>query len=134
MEGEFKGSCLCTQVKYSVMGAAHGFYLCHCQYCQKGTGSAHAANLFFPNARLTWLQGKSLVKCFSIPNTRHLKAFCTCCGSPLPSVQEVGIVVPAGSLDEAPTIIPSAHLFVASRADWDNQLEKIVAFDTLPTQ
>ncbi|MCF7513973.1 GFA family protein [Pseudoalteromonas sp. L23] len=132
MKEMFAGSCLCGQVKYLVEGNAQGFYLCHCEYCQKDTGSAHAANLFFQNAVLTWLAGEKLITRFILPNTKHVKAFCTCCGSALPNQQPVGLVVPAGSLDDAPSLTPTAHLFIASKAKWDEKLEQVLAFETLP--
>ena len=43
---DYVGSCLCGAVKFEVHGDFDSFYLCHCRYCQKDTGSAHAANLF----------------------------------------------------------------------------------------
>jgi hypothetical protein len=35
------------------------------------------------------------------------------------------LVVPAGSLDTAVTLKPDAHLFMASKADWEDGLETI---------
>ena len=48
------GSCLCGTVRFKVEGEFDSFYLCHCQHCQKDTGSAHAANLFSSSAKLIW--------------------------------------------------------------------------------
>ena len=42
------------------------------------------------------------------------------------------LVVPAGSLDDDIHIEPNAHLFVASKARWDAELEKIPAFAGFP--
>jgi len=39
------------------------------------------------------------------------------------------LVVPAGSLDSAVPIKPNAHIFVSSRAGWDDALEKIPTVD-----
>lgn len=130
----YQGSCLCGKVTYSLAGEFDSFYLCHCRYCQKDTGSAHAANLFASNAELVWLTGESLINTFTLPNTRHSKSFCTQCGSALPTVQLAGklVVVPAGSLDQPVPIKPNAHLFKASAANWDADLQSIQAFDALP--
>ncbi len=57
------GSCLCGEVKYEVSGKIVGFYLCHCQYCQKDTGSEHAANIFISDSGLEWLQGYNAIHC-----------------------------------------------------------------------
>jgi hypothetical protein len=53
MQQKSNGSCLCGQVQFELEGTFDAFYLCHCQYCQKDTDSAHAANLFSKTASLT---------------------------------------------------------------------------------
>ncbi|HEU4619999.1 MAG TPA: GFA family protein [Gammaproteobacteria bacterium] len=128
------GSCLCGEVRYEVEGDFERFYLCHCGHCRKDTGSAHAANLFTSTAQIKWLAGIDKVKQFELPSTRHSKSFCSICGSALPSVQMNGalLVVPAGSLDSRVSTRPNAHIFVASRADWDNALEDIPKMDAYP--
>lgn len=128
------GSCLCGKVKYEVRGRFESFFLCHCKFCQKDSGSAHSANLFSTTSKLNWLSGEKLVNTFDLPNTRHVKSFCENCGSALPSIQNEGslLVVPAGSLDVPVNIRPSAHLFVASKAKWDEKLETLKSFEGLP--
>ncbi len=128
----YEGSCLCGAVAYQVQGAFDCFYLCHCQHCQKDTGSAHAANLFAQSAKLIWKQGEALVTTFSLPGTRHRKSFCSCCGSALPVMDGGCLVVPAGSLDTPLSLQPTAHIFNSSRAEWDAALEKVVSFEGLP--
>lgn len=134
MSAKNEGSCLCGKVKYEVEGEFESFFLCHCKFCQKDTGSAHAANLFSTTSKLSWLSGEEFVKTFNLPNTRHVKSFCVICGSSTPSVQSAGtlLVVPAGSLDVPVKLRPKAHLFMASKADWDEDLERLKKFDGLP--
>lgn len=133
-KNHYSGSCLCGAVRYEVNGEFDHFYLCHCDYCRKDTGSAHAANLLSKTARLNWLNGEAAVKTFTLAATRHSKSFCTHCGSALPSLQLDGalLVVPAGSLDDKLSIRPQAHLFTRSRADWDADLDGIPKFDSFP--
>lgn len=134
MEKSF-GSCLCGDVKFEVNGAFESFFLCHCKHCQKDTGSAHGANLFSMSAQLNWISGQERVTTFTLPGTRHVKAFCQACGSAMPNLQMDNklLVVPAGSLDSNVNIKPNAHLFVSSRGNWDCELEKVQAFEKLPT-
>ncbi len=130
---DYSGSCLCGTVSFLVKGEFDSFYLCHCQHCQKDTGSAHAANLFSQSAKLTWLAGKDAVTNFTLPGTRHNKSFCKCCGSALPSTQIEGLlVVPAGSLDTEITMQPTAHIFLSSKASWEGKLGDVPEFDGLP--
>ena len=116
MSGLSFGSCLCGSVKYQLEGEFESFYLCHCRYCQKDTGSAHAANLFTTKSKFSWLRGKDLVKTYQLTNSRHVKSFCQNCGSAVPTVQKEDqlLVVPAGSLDGPVDIKPNGHLFISS--------------------
>lgn len=133
MELVKNGSCLCGAVSFEVAGSFECFFLCHCQFCQKDTGSAHSANLFSSTATLKWHSGNDKVRIFQLPLTKHVKSFCTQCGSALPNVQEDGLlVVPAGSLDDDVTNYPNAHIFVASRANWDIGLDEVIMVDRLP--
>jgi hypothetical protein len=131
----FNGSCLCGQVRFEVHGAVEKFFLCHCEYCRKDTGSAHAANLFASTASLKWISGHEKVTEFNLPSTRHTKCFCSICGSALPNKQRDAalLVVPAGSLDGEIRIRPDAHIFVASRASWDLGLDGVQAFMRFPS-
>ncbi len=131
---EHLGSCLCRRVKYKVKGHFDDFYLCHCRYCRKDTGSAHAANLFSGTAQLEWLRGESEVRSYQPPRSGHKKAFCVHCGSALPNLQMDGqlLVVPAGSLDTEINKHPDGHIFVAHRAGWDASLEKVRHYEQLP--
>ncbi|MDD0853618.1 GFA family protein [Halobacteriovorax sp. GB3] len=128
------GSCLCGDIKFEVTEKFLSFYLCHCKYCQKDTGSAHAANLFTKHTALKWLSGEESVRKYQVPSSRHAKSFCQNCGSAVATIQEEEqlLVVPAGSLDGPVEIRPNAHLFISSKANWDDQLHQIESFDKFP--
>jgi len=134
MSNRHYGSCLCGQISFKVEGDFEKFYLCHCEYCRKDTGSAHAANLFSSTAKLKWVSGQDKVVEFNLPSTRHIRCFCSTCGSAVPWQQPDGylVVVPAGSLDSKVGIRPNAHIFVASRAEWDRELESVPYCDRFP--
>ncbi|WP_286235662.1 GFA family protein [Thalassotalea sediminis] len=128
------GSCLCGEVNFEIHGDFESFYLCHCKYCQKDTGSTHASNLFSSVAKLVWVTGKDKIKIYELPSTRHIKSFCSNCGSAVPSLQMDGklLVVPAGSINQDISIKPNAHIFISSRANWECGLEKIPSYEKLP--
>ena len=134
MNDRHAGSCLCGEVRFEVEGEFEHFYLCHCEYCRKDTGSAHAANLFSTTATLKWISGADRIRQFDLPATRHSRCFCGTCGSALPMMQmdRALLVVPAGSLDSPVAIRPTAHLFVSSKACWDDELEKVPAVARFP--
>lgn len=135
MSNRYTGSCLCGEVRFEIDGELERFYLCHCQYCRKDTGSAHAANLFSASATLRWTSGEGNVRQFNLRSTRHSRSFCATCGSALPIMQMNGklLVVPAGSLDSEIPVKPDAHIFISSRAAWDDALDKVPTFDEFPS-
>ncbi len=117
----YQGSCLCGAVKFEIKGDASRFYHCHCQRCRKATGTGHATNLFIKADAIHWLQGEGQVARYKVPEAeRFTNSFCTQCGSRMPRhVPELQVVMlPAGSLDNTPDILPQAHIFWDSRADW----------------
>jgi hypothetical protein len=128
----YAGSCLCGAVRFEITGQFEQFYLCHCDYCRKGSGSAHGANLFSSTAQLTWIEGEDKKTLFQLPATRHHKCFCSICGSALPCTLGTMLVAPAGSLDRAVSIKPDAHIFTSSRAAWDDRLELVPSFERFP--
>lgn len=131
----YSGSCLCGSVRFEVAGEFEHFYLCHCEYCRKDTGSAYASNLFTSTGKLIWLSGQDMIKHFTLPATRHSRSFCLECGSALPNTQMDGtlVVVPAGSLNTEVSLRPTAHIFVSSRAKWDEALECIPSAERFPS-
>lgn len=135
MNKTYQGSCLCKTVSFQIEGSFESFFLCHCKFCQKDTGSAHAANLFSTKAKLKWSLGKEKIKTFNLPETKHVKSFCSECGSALPSEQMNGelLVVPAGSLDTEISIKPTAHIFLSSKAAWSDKLDLVQKFEKFPS-
>lgn len=134
MKSEHKGGCLCGEVAFEIHGDFDQFFLCHCEYCRKDTGSAHCANLFSSTAKLHWICGQNKVTTFHLPSTRHTKSFCSICGSTMPTEHESTgmLVVPAGSLNTPLSIQPNAHIFMASKANWDDELEALPKMDRYP--
>ncbi|MBB6481781.1 GFA family protein [Spirochaeta isovalerica] len=131
---KYSGSCLCGNIKFEIHGTFESFFFCHCKSCRKDTGSAHGANLFSSRAELKWLKGEKEVKTFDYENSGHIKSFCPNCGSALPNLQMENklVVVPAGSLDSDVDIKPTGHIYLEEKANWDENLERVPQFQTLP--
>jgi hypothetical protein len=119
------GSCLCGAVQYTCTGSDRGAVLCHCQNCQKGSGSAFAYNYRFLKAKLTFTKGEDMVKEYADKATRTgntlYRHFCKECGSPIylrNSAFEGLVVLHTGLMDRTPNGTPSAELFGENRKDW----------------
>jgi hypothetical protein len=116
-----KGSCLCGSIRYCVTQQPSQFYFCHCQQCQKVTGSGFAANLIAPVDSVIWESGEDLLTHFDHPTRAFSKTFCSQCGSGVPPVNKskTSLVIPAGSLDEMMgERKPMANLFTGESPAW----------------
>ena len=119
--GVAQGSCLCGAITWEFTGTPERLHNCYCSRCRRARGAAHATNAFFKREQLTWLSGEGDITSFSLPGAKRFgQDFCRHCGTPVPRVvASTGyVVVPCGSLDSAPGIPLSSHIFVADKAPW----------------
>jgi hypothetical protein len=112
------GKCFCGAVHYAVADEFLYAMNCHCSNCRRTTGSAFKPFAGIERAKLRLTQGDDglLVYGDDKANDTH----CRRCGSLLYSVVRDGgfVHVALGSLVDAPTIRPSRHIFVGSKAPW----------------
>ncbi len=123
-----RGSCLCKAIAYELDLPFERIIYCHCSRCRKATRTIHAANGYTKPEALRWVRGEDLVRRFDLPEARSFATcFCTKCGSPLPHLTRSGreLVVPAGSLDDDPGLLPSLNIFLDSRAAWARPPEEL---------
>lgn len=135
METNISGSCLCGQVTSTVTGPFDAFYQCHCDRCQKKTGSAFASLIFTSPDKITWHSGVDLIKRFDLPNAvRFSNCFCSECGSQVPYLSRDGskLAIPAGYLAGDPGIVPQANIFWEERTCWYDQGQAAQKFDQYP--
>ena len=119
---DVSGSCLCGAVEYRISGQFQRFYHCHCQRCRKASGTGHGSNILVsPLTSIRWTKGEECLSRYKVPDAeRFFNCFCTSCGSPMPRVvpELDGVLIPAGSLDDEPGVMPQARIFWDSRAEW----------------
>ena len=112
------GRCLCGAVGYIVADAFLYAANCHCSNCRRTTGSAFKPFAGIERQKLRVTKGVDDIKRFG--NEHAHDAHCSVCGSLLYSVVREGeyVHVAMGTLVDAPSIRPSAHIFVGSKAPW----------------
>jgi len=114
------GSCLCGAVRYTVKGELGALVYCHCQRCRKATGSAFIAVAPIPKANFTITNGETALKTYR-SEAGVCRVFCSHCGSPMMAYRENDpdtLRLRIGTLDTPLPTQVSAHIFVASKADW----------------
>src|SRR5262245_47838867 len=125
-----RGSCLCGEVAYEVEGALEHTHHCHCTYCRKQHGTAHATGALAGGRR--WLRGEPHAARYESSPGFH-RYFCARCGSVLPGDPSGGFTfVPFGTLDGDPGVRPAFHMFTALKAPWWEIRDGLRAFEGFP--
>ncbi len=112
------GECFCRAVRYEVADAFGYALNCHCSNCRRTTGSAFKPFAGIARGRFGVTKGRDDLMIYGDEMTHD--AHCARCGSLLYSVVREGafVHVAMGTLIDAPTIRPTAHIFVGSKAPW----------------
>jgi len=133
--GKPRGSCLCGGVAYVVEGEPVRWWLCHCSRCRKARSSAYASNLFTRADGVRFTQGEDLAVSYKFPGAKFfMQVFCRTCGSPIPRIDRERnfAIIPTGTIDDDPGARPQAHIFVASKAPWDEITDDLPQHAELP--
>jgi hypothetical protein len=107
------GKCLCGSVHYTVYAAN-----CHSSNCRRTTGSAFKPFVGIERSKLAVTKSSDNLTIFGDKNAHD--AHCKVCGSLLYSLVRAGtfVHVAMGTLIDSPTIRPTKHIFVGSKAPW----------------
>jgi hypothetical protein len=117
-ESLLRGGCECGAVSYAVEDAFRYAANCHCSRCRAATGSAFKAFAGIEREKVQITEGADALLIFGDEDLNHTR--CGVCGSLLYSVVRDGayVHVAMGSLVDAPSIRPTEHIFVGSKAPW----------------
>jgi hypothetical protein len=123
------GRCECGKVRYRVADAFLYAANCHCSRCRAATGSAFKPFAGIERDKLELMDGTDnllVVGDAELNDTR-----CRACGSLLFSVVRKGdyVHVAMGSLVDSPSIRPTAHIFVGSKAPWFEITDDLPQFE-----
>ena len=112
------GKCFCGAVHYALPDEFLYAMYCHCSNCRRTTGSAFKPFAGIERQKLVVTQGADILLVYGDDKANN--THCRRCGSLLYSVVRDGafVHVTLGTLVDDPTIRPSRHIFVGSKASW----------------
>jgi len=123
------GRCFCGAVEFEVLDEFEYSAYCHCSNCRRTTGSAFKPFAGIPRTKFKLMGADTdlLVYGDASGNDTH----CRFCGSLLFSVvrDAAYVHVPLGVLVDAPSIRPTKHLFVGSKAPWFKITDDLPQFE-----
>jgi hypothetical protein len=118
MDRRLEGACECGAVRYEVADAFRYAANCHCSRCRAGTGTAFKSFAGIEREKLAITTGADRLLIYGEEDANHTR--CGVCGSLLYSVVRGGayVHVAMGSLVDSPSIRPTEHIYVGSKAPW----------------
>jgi len=128
----YKGGCLCGKVRFEITGQIEDIIYCHCSQCRKAQGSAFATNGNLDVDHFRFITGEDQLTAYQ-ETPGQTKYFCKHCGSPILSrnaSRPDTVRVRLGTIESDITERPAAHIFVASKANWDEICADLPQHDT----
>lgn len=127
-----RGRCNCKTVCFEVADEFVVAYNCHCSNCRAMTGSAFLPWGEIEPEKLSVTRGEDSLLIDGDPNGHHAKRCGQCFSLLCWTGYEGKIRVPYGSLVDAPTLEPMAHMFVGSKAPWYEIRDDLPQHDEYP--
>jgi len=123
------GSCECGAVRYRVADEFLYASNCHCSRCRAATGAAFKPFAGIERDKLELADGGDRLLVVGEEGLNDTR--CAACGSLLFSVVADGdyVHVAMGSLVDAPSLRPTKHIFVGSKAPWFEITDDLQQFE-----
>jgi hypothetical protein len=121
MEKKVTGGCACGSIRYQLLDKPMFVHCCHCEDCQRLTGSAFVLNAIIETRAIKLLRGKPVAVPVPRENGPHDIYRCPKCQTALwsdygrkPNVRFVRV----GTLDKPGALKPDVHIYTRWKAKW----------------
>lgn len=116
------GHCLCGAISYRVTARPEAVVLCHCDDCQRHTGSAFSENVLVAREAVEISGAPESYQTTGTENGQvRDRFFCGDCGTPIFTVLHERpelILVKGGTLDDRGGLAPGAEVWGRRARDW----------------
>jgi hypothetical protein len=123
MSTSVSGHCLCGAISYEISADPVVTAVCHCDDCQRQSGSSFSVNMGVPRAALT-VTGDTMKTFVTVGSDSHQprdRNFCGTCGSPLFTVlsemPELAFVK-VGTLEDHSIVAPVIEVWCERAQRW----------------
>ena len=123
------GGCVCAAIRYELDAPIERLVNCHCQFCRRAHGAAFVTTSPVPSRCLRITRGEEQLA------RREGRFFCRECATRLfnrASAHGGVTALIVTTLDIEPSLAPSAHLNLESKAPWYEILDEAPRFDGFP--
>jgi hypothetical protein len=117
------GGCTCGHIRYRLDGMPMIVHACHCRWCQRETGAAHALNAVYEAGRVVHTAAEpEIVDTPSASGKGQKIARCPKCKvavwSNYPGSGPLSRFVRVGTLDEPDRLPPDIHIYTSTMQPW----------------
>lgn len=128
------GECFCGCIQYEIDGSLRDARSCHCSRCRKAFSSQASAYALVDPTEFRWVKGVDLLSSF-VDDQGSGMQFCSKCGSTLCGIYNNTVHgITLGCLNEDPKINIERHIFVGSKASWEQIPEGVLQYqENVPT-
>jgi hypothetical protein len=126
------GHCLCGAVQFTVATAPILTGQCHCDHCQRASGTGHMSSAFFPEAAVTITGNTQSYASATDTGDTNTRYFCPICGSRLfgKTTMRPGVVgVAVGAFDKHDWFKPARIVYNKNKPVWDFMDPTVTAYE-----
>ena len=127
-----RGRCACKAVAYEVSDEFVEAYNCHCSNCRASTGSAFKPWGEIDPETFRVTKGAESMIVQGDLDGHHAKRCGECFSLLYWTGYQGKIRIPYGTLIDEPTLKPTAHIYVGSKASWHEILDDLPRYDESP--
>jgi len=120
---KISGHCLCGSVKYSCDEPPLMTAVCHCENCQRQTGTAFSVIVGVPAGSIVFENDDTLAEYVDHGESGRAvrRQFCKNCGSPIVSILESALgldIIKAGTLNDKSWLKPTTQFWCDTAQPW----------------
>ena len=128
-----RGRCACRTVGFEVADEFIDAVNCHCSNCRALTGSAFLPSGEIEREKLSVTTGVESLLVDGDADGRHALRCATCFSLLYWTRDDTYLCVPYGALVDEPSLKPTAHIFVGSKAPWYEIRDELPRYDEYPS-
>lgn len=129
---KISGKCLCGSIEYATDAEPVFSIICHCDDCQRQTGTAFSMTVGVPKATVVFKNEDKLKEYVGESSSGNpvRRKFCQDCGSPIISMIAMApdmYMIKAGTLNDKSWLKPTHQFWCSTKQPWlelSDELEK----------
>lgn len=117
----YRARCACGGLKIEAKGEPYAVVVCHCRDCQRRTGSAFGAGVYFQAGEVELPEGARIYERAAPEGRMVVNYFCRECGTSLywtSDLHKDGVAIALGAFDDPSTFKPLRSVWEQSKAEW----------------